>query len=682
MINKAGKQTGRKGLALVLTLVLAGAMFLGGTVTTFAAGTFPDLSGSCYEEDVENLVDLGIINGYPDGTFKAGNNINRAEVCTVVTKAMSPGTPKMSDAVDSGFPDVETTSAWAAVYINYATAMGVINGYPDGKFRPLNNVTYNELSAMLVRGIGITEDELTGKWPENYKSKAMELGIYDKVMGVRSAFQQAVFDYNAPATRGDAVLMISAVLEGLEAQGQKLLPAGTSRSHVYEDGRYPWIDGKAKPLSIKNAVTIMQTEGVLAEAAKKNKAADQAVLAGLEETAGNLRAIVDFIDQIEAIENHLKTGTLPTVEELDDLKANLRTVIKSLLSMSKTTGSQSGLSSLSGLSKLTFDDIWPEDLEINGPEDLIERIGVLREKSKVNATDLRSDLVFYTEMAEAQRTFCSDNIEANSQAELNSIESRTVALYYGVLQARENLAVCEENLEAQNKILKNVTLKYNAGTAAAIEVKSQKVSVISAEDSVKEAKSMLEKAVMSFNMLMGYDVTENITFTTDLSVLPFPEKKIQEYISSALENRLTCRQVVFGAEMAKKALDNEGKKSVESEAYKQLQESCRSLDYAKNTLEKNIEIEVRSAYIDLMNKYDAIKNAINTLGLAQDSLKIKQLMYDNGLATLSDVQQAQVVVFQTNQLIMAKTADYNTAVYNFSYITGVGAERIDFQQAQ
>ena len=682
MINKAGKHIGLRGLAVILTLALAGAMFLGASVTSFAAGTFTDLNGSYYEEDVENLVNLGIINGYPDKTFKAENSITRAEVCTVVTKAMSPGIEKMADAVDSGFPDLKTSTLWAANYINYATAMGVINGYPDKTFKASNNVTYNELSAMIIRGMGIKESDLTGKWPENYKTKAMSLGIYDKVLAIRTPAQQASFNYNAQATRGDTVLMISAVLDDLKAQGRKLLPKGKSRTHVYEDGRYPWINGDAEPLSVKKAVDIMQTEGVLADAAVKNKAADEVLLATYEETAKNLRSIVDLLDRLENIKNNLKQGSFPTAQELTDITSNLRTVIKALLSQSEAAGSQMSLSSLSSLSKLSFDDIWPENLQITGPLDLLNRINTLWNKSRVDLSDLRSELVFYAELAEAQRDFCKNNLEANYQAEMNSIESQTVALYYGVLQAIENLFVSEDNLDVQNQIMDNVNIRYNVGTAAQIEVKSQKAAVISAEQSVKDARAMVEKALMNFNLLMGRDVTDNYTFTTELTPLPFPDRTLQEYIQAAYENRLTYKQVVFGLDMAKKALENAGKKSVDSAEYKQLEEACKSLEYAKNTLEKSIEIEVKSAYLDLMNKRDAITNAASTLNLAKDAVKTKQVAYRLGATTLSDVQQSQVVVAQTNQLIMSKTAEYNIAVYEFSYITGIGKERINFQQQQ
>ena len=130
---------------------------------------------------MENLVSQGIINGYEDGTFRPQNTITRAEVCVVTTKAMAPGEQKLNEARMNGFPDVHSGYDWAKKYINYASAMGVIDGYPNGTFKPAGNVTYNELSAMVLKGMGYRQSELAGSWPLNFRNKALELGLYDGI---------------------------------------------------------------------------------------------------------------------------------------------------------------------------------------------------------------------------------------------------------------------------------------------------------------------------------------------------------------------------------------------------------------------------------------------------------------------------------------------------------------------
>lgn len=52
---------------------------------TFGEDKFRDLE-SLYAKDIKNLLDLGIISGYPDGTFRPKNNITRAEIAALITR--------------------------------------------------------------------------------------------------------------------------------------------------------------------------------------------------------------------------------------------------------------------------------------------------------------------------------------------------------------------------------------------------------------------------------------------------------------------------------------------------------------------------------------------------------------------------------------------------------------------
>jgi hypothetical protein len=165
----------RKGIAFVLLLTL----LLSGFSTVFAAGvTAPaDVQGTIYEEVVTTLIDKGVLTGYPDGTYRPGDTISRAEACIIAVKSMKPTDEVLSEASESRFSDLEGFG-WADKYINYATAKGVINGYPDGTFRPGNAITYNEMATMLVSALGFKSSDLNGVWPNNFVSKAKELGIF------------------------------------------------------------------------------------------------------------------------------------------------------------------------------------------------------------------------------------------------------------------------------------------------------------------------------------------------------------------------------------------------------------------------------------------------------------------------------------------------------------------------
>ncbi len=179
----------------VLAIVLALAMILGSFsfVAAGASTEYSDTEGTKYEGAVAVLGALDIVAGYPDGTYKPEKVVTRAEMCKLVIAALN-----MSDYVAgsyAGFPDVPG-SHWASSYIAYATSLGVIQGYPDGTFRPENPVTYQEAASMLVRALGYEDEYLVGTWPASHVNVAMSEGILDGVVATA-----------AGANRGDIALM-------------------------------------------------------------------------------------------------------------------------------------------------------------------------------------------------------------------------------------------------------------------------------------------------------------------------------------------------------------------------------------------------------------------------------------------------------------------------------------------
>ncbi len=93
------------------------------------------------------LTSLGAVQGYPDGTFQPDKNLNRAEYLKIVLMSSPSIRVSPSDA-GSCFPDVNTTD-WFSQYVCLALKRGIVEGYPDGNFKPGNNVNYVEALKML-----------------------------------------------------------------------------------------------------------------------------------------------------------------------------------------------------------------------------------------------------------------------------------------------------------------------------------------------------------------------------------------------------------------------------------------------------------------------------------------------------------------------------------------------------
>lgn len=92
---------------------------------------------------VATAVSKGLISGYSDNTFKPASQITRAEIATIVVKALgktAEGTPTFADA--------SSVPAWAAGYINVAAKEGILSGYTDNTIKATNNATRAEAAKM------------------------------------------------------------------------------------------------------------------------------------------------------------------------------------------------------------------------------------------------------------------------------------------------------------------------------------------------------------------------------------------------------------------------------------------------------------------------------------------------------------------------------------------------------
>lgn len=91
----------------------------------------------------------GIMNGDPDGRFRADEAITRAEMAAVVSNYLSLNAAEIGEA---SFEDAE--GHWAQAIIEANVAEDIIKGYPDGSFKPNNYLTRAEAVVMINQMFG------------------------------------------------------------------------------------------------------------------------------------------------------------------------------------------------------------------------------------------------------------------------------------------------------------------------------------------------------------------------------------------------------------------------------------------------------------------------------------------------------------------------------------------------
>ncbi len=158
------------------------------TAQPVLAAGFNDLSADHPNYDaILDLQERGIIDGYPDGTFKPDQMVNRVEALKIVLLGADIDPTSTNSQAD--FTDTDS-QAWYAPYITKAVEMKIVEGYPDGSFKPANQINLVESLKIVqlgynidLSGIDVTQnpyaDAFAGQWYAPYIQYAKDKNLID-----------------------------------------------------------------------------------------------------------------------------------------------------------------------------------------------------------------------------------------------------------------------------------------------------------------------------------------------------------------------------------------------------------------------------------------------------------------------------------------------------------------------
>jgi len=112
-----------------------------------AEGVFPDMENTFFEEKAEKAYSAGIVTGYADRSFGAGNHIRREEYAAMLyRKQLIP-----DDLQTRPYADEEEISAWALEAVHALSVMGILGGDSRGDFCPDKNVSLEQMIVLSYR---------------------------------------------------------------------------------------------------------------------------------------------------------------------------------------------------------------------------------------------------------------------------------------------------------------------------------------------------------------------------------------------------------------------------------------------------------------------------------------------------------------------------------------------------
>lgn len=242
-----------KRLVLVLILLL----------NTSFIFSLSDISGHWGGENIEKLVGMEAIAGYPDGTFRPNANISHAEVVTIIIKSLKLENLSISDYSFS-YTDVPEKH-WAYKFILIGASKGIIP--EESKFRPKDLATRVEIASMIINAMGkkgqakaltldpnfpqyITFKDVSSK--DTY-SGYIALASKEKIV---EGYQDGTFKPNKSVTRAEATTMIVRMLDKISAKA-----FGELRKSTGEGYTGLIIDCRGMEVASSQSPKIYDTEG-------------------------------------------------------------------------------------------------------------------------------------------------------------------------------------------------------------------------------------------------------------------------------------------------------------------------------------------------------------------------------------------------------------------------------------
>lgn len=209
------------GSALLITLGMTTSSVapLVMTAPAFAQSRFSDVQqGYWAQACIDNLAQRNIISGYPDGSFRPSSLVTRAEFSAMVGKAF-PNAAQTRSPMQ--FSDV-SSSYWAYSAIRQASQTGFLSGYPEGTFRPGQNIPRAQVLVSLASGLNYAPTGSAGttlsaafddassipSYAQNTIAAATEKGI------VVSYPNPRLLNPNQSATRAEVASFICQALTG------------------------------------------------------------------------------------------------------------------------------------------------------------------------------------------------------------------------------------------------------------------------------------------------------------------------------------------------------------------------------------------------------------------------------------------------------------------------------------
>lgn len=210
----------RKYFAAMLAILL----FFTVVPTTQAAAS--DIKGHWAEKELTELVNKGIMGGYPGGLYLPDRDITRAEFAKLVVQTLKLAPIENPPTTVSDIPILKDLnpndpSQWFYVDVIQAIQAGIITGFEDNTFRPNDKITREQMATMIMRAINardIYSEPATLKFKDEakvqpYAKEYVQRIVYLEIM---NGMDKSNFAPLLPSTRAQVATVLIRMLNKIE----------------------------------------------------------------------------------------------------------------------------------------------------------------------------------------------------------------------------------------------------------------------------------------------------------------------------------------------------------------------------------------------------------------------------------------------------------------------------------
>ncbi|QDS37376.1 TolC family protein [Brevibacillus brevis] len=244
-------------------------------------------------------------------------------------------------------------------------------------------------------------------------------------------------------------------------------------------------------------------------------------------------------------------------------------------------------------------------------------------------------------------------------------------VYYKLIFAQDDVNLKKQSLARAEAQLKVAKAAFDVGTNAKTDVLEAEMGVAGAKADLTNAENNLEIAVMNLNDFLGVDLQQEWKIVSANKKMAPISITVKDAEKEALSKRLEitkAEEELKLAELNVKLIAEYTAASTLSgqQARNNVEKSQLAIEEAKRTVSK----DVAQAYLNLNAAREAIDFQKAAKDSAAESYRLKNLRYENGLATTLEVIQSEEALSTRENAYQKAVLTYNLAVVNFENALG------------